>query len=148
MKSINWKNGLHYTLMLLFVATACGDEARVSSVEVGPAPGLLTVEVTSPNTDDGAVSIALRGEGISSPAAANPENHLIALEVAPGSEEVRVAVLGYGVSGTLVQFRVPDVNRLDAYSVDLIEVADEANRPREDLTGYSVRVVSPEGAAR
>jgi len=131
------------TLMLglLLAAGACGDSTDTAAVlsEVGPEPGSLAVTVASPFADDGAYSLELRGAGITNIRPADDGAELFAREVGP---VINVAVLGAALSGTVVKFDVPDVRDPGAYSVVLVEVADEANAVRRDLSGHRAEVTA------
>ena len=132
---------IHRTLMLglLVAAGACGESADTASMlaEVGPQPGTLVVAVSSPFDNDGAYSFKLRGEGITNVRAAVDGSEVFTRET---GNVVNVAVLGAALSGGVMTFDVPDVRDPSAYTATLIEVADEANDVRRDISGHGVGV--------
>jgi hypothetical protein len=117
-------------------AAACSDEATRDVLAVGTESGILAVHITSPFTNDGAVSFAIRGEGITE-VTGTPGTEVFTTD-SPGG--VMVAVIGAGLSGALITFHVPDISLAPNYHVSLVEVADERNEIRRDLEGYSVEI--------
>lgn len=134
-------NRMRIVAAFVCVATlgACGDDASPLSQDA-PAPGLVTLQLSTPNADDGALSVVLQGDGIEEPVAVNASHQLFTTDD-PSSGEVRLALVGNGLSGGLVQFRVPDVTRLQSYTASLIQVADESSNLRSSLAGYRVGIV-------
>ncbi len=124
-------------LAVAAVAAACSDDTTMDTL-AGPGveSGTLAVQLTSPFTNDGAVSFELRGEGITE-VRGTPGTEIFTSEA---SGVVTVAVIGAGLSGTLVTFRVPDMTLAADYRASLVEVSDERNEIRSDLTGYTVAV--------
>jgi hypothetical protein len=124
-------------LAMAAYAAACSDDTTMDTL-AGPGveSGTLAVQLTSPFTNDGAVSFELRGEGIADVQGA-PGTEIFTSET---SGVVTVAVIGAGLTGALVTFRVPDISLAADYRASLVEVADERNELRRDLSGYSVAV--------
>jgi len=115
---------------------ACSDGGSNASVlETGPIPGTLAVAFSTPFQNDGAVSLELRGEAIENLRAADAGMEILTRQV---GEAQMVAVLGVALSGEILTFDVPDIRDPGAYTVTLVEVADEANELRRDLTDYSL----------
>ena len=123
----------------LIALTACGD-SKSTPIDVEPTAGVLTVYLESPHDDDGAVSIVLRGDGIENVEPSNADHTLFVRRDERDDSVLRIALIGDELSGGVVKFAVTNVARLPEYSVELLEVADEANRLRPSLVGYSVRV--------
>lgn len=134
----------HYRKMALLCLSslaACGPDAGSAALGAPEGPGTLTVSLTAPHPDVGAVGLVLRGESIGPPTLLDADHELYLIDAAEDGE-VRLAVFGNGLSGPLVRFSVPDVGTASSYSVKLLSVADEANNVRDDLSGYGVGLVS------
>lgn len=128
-------------VLCLSTLVACGPDASRSPLGARQVPGTLTVVLTSPRADVGGISLILRGPGIATPAAVRVDQQLFLTDSAPGSNEVRLAVVGEHLSGPVIRFPVPDVNAVAAYSVDLVSVVDHANALQDDLAPYTARLV-------
>ncbi|HEU4881864.1 MAG TPA: hypothetical protein VFT45_06460 [Longimicrobium sp.] len=133
MKQTRW--GL--ALFLALAAAACtGGDGGPTTTSPQPEPGVLTVNLTTPNPDDRALVVEVTGPAISGVTAANAA---YVLHSRAGASSVRVAVFGALGSGALLRFQVPDVNKASAYSATVVEVADAANALRE-TAGYTAVV--------
>lgn len=127
-------------IVAILAMWGCGDALTDSE----PRPGFLTVSLTTSHPDDGAVSLVLRGTGIASPAATNDSNQLFSI-AGEADGELRLAVIGESLSGSLIRFAVPDVHQIASYTAELVEVADQSNELRENLEGYRL-VISDDGS--
>lgn len=126
-----------WALILALAAGACtGGDGR-GTTPTQPEPGVLTVNLTTPNPDDRALVVQVNGPAISGVTAANAA-YVVHSRV--GASSVRVAVFGSLGSGALLRFQVPDVNQASAYSATVVEVADAANAVRAATTGYTAVV--------
>ena len=95
--------------------------ARANSTGPGPDPGLLTVELAAPTVHPASgVLLELEGPGIEAVRAPGLELYESG---APGRH--RIIVAGTLEAGPLVQFRVPDRNRLSLYRVRVVQVTGE-----------------------
>jgi hypothetical protein len=121
-------------LVSALITSAC--DGALTDTE--PRPGVLTVTFTTSHSDDGAVSLILRGKDIGKLESVSDDRQMFLVDGDASDGELRLALIGEGLSGTLIRFAVPDVNQIDAYKVELLEVADEANRLRENLRGYEL----------
>jgi len=137
------RSNIHRTLTLglLMAVGACSESADTASVlsSVEPVPGRLAVVVASPFDNDGAYSFEVRGDGITN---IRPAVEGFELFTSPSGAAIKVAVLGAPLSGEVVTFDVPDIRDPSAYQVTLVEVADEANDVRRDITGHTVSVAA------
>jgi hypothetical protein len=124
-------------LFLALAATACTGGDGGGTPPTQPEPGVLTVNLTTPNPDDRALVVEVTGPSISAVTAANAA--YVVHSRAPGASSVRVAVFGSLGSGALLRFQVPDVNQASAYSATVVEVADAANALRA-TAGYTAAV--------
>ena len=122
----------------VLVYTGCSDDAAsTDTFAPGPEAGSLAVTLSSAMADDGGVTFRLTGEGI-----ANLRPAHDGIEIFPLAENGgwTVAALGIGLSGEIARFDVADVRMADAYTVTLVEVADEANDVRRDISGHRLGV--------
>lgn len=117
---------------VLALATCRDSVAPPNRLE--PVPGRLLVEFESPNADDGAAVLFIRGEGIR---AATPTTTSYATFLRTTDSVWRVAVVGNLVSGPVLYLDVDDVN--EAISGSVVEVATRSNVPRS-TSMYFVRV--------
>jgi hypothetical protein len=126
-------------LGMLLALGACGDDADTASMlgVPGPEDGTMVLSVTSPFDDDGAYSLELRGEGVTNVRAVGNGAELFTREA---GGVITIAVLGAALSGEVVAFDVPDGRDPSLFIATLLEVADEENDVRRDLSAYNVAV--------
>jgi hypothetical protein len=121
-----------FLVAALAVVTACAGES-------GPTPGELTVRLTTPNADDGAMVLVLSGPGPITNVAAASAGTIVHARDASGS--MRVAAFGSIASGDLIRFSVPDVEQASSYQATIHEVADRGNVLRPAVTSYTLAIV-------
>jgi hypothetical protein len=115
----------------------CGD----TSSPTGDQPGTAVVSLSSSNAADGAVSITVRGPGLSAATAASSTYQVFSRLA--GSTELKVIVLGDAVRpGQLFTVPVGAVNRLSAYTVQIEQVADQADSLRPEVSSYGVSLAA------
>lgn len=122
---------------LCFSLVACGGSPTGASDSTPGAPGWLSVELTTPNTDDGAVQLRISGPAIDSVKAASPYN---GFGQASGSS-ADVVLTGTIQTGTVAHFRVGDVNRAGQYSVTVTAAAQRGSYALRSTGGYRTSVV-------
>ena len=136
----NYRNIVASGLVLLAV-TACGASAPTSSTDPEPetkaVPGWLTVQLDTPNTDDGAIQLRVSGPAIDSIKA---ETRFDGFGVTSGSS-ANLVITGSISDGTVARFRVPDVGRAAQYSVSVQAVAQRSTYELRSVTGYAASVV-------
>jgi hypothetical protein len=116
----------------------CGD---ATSSPPADQPGTVVVSMTSSHAADGAVFVTVRGPGLSSAATANAAYTVFSRLVGPN--ELNVIVVGGSVApGELVTVPIAASNRLSAYSVQIEQVADQADSLRLDLSGYKTSLAA------
>ena len=104
---------------------------------VGPAAGLLKVNLTTPNTSgDGAILLTVSGP--TALASARPETGLRLFAQSLGATN-HFALTGTLASGTVLTIGVPDVSRAAAYTATIQQVA-ASNYQLRALAGYSLTV--------
>jgi hypothetical protein len=122
---------------LLSTSVSCGDDDNGSTGPPDPVPGTLTLTLGTVHLDDGALVLRLQGAAISQVELAAPGLYLRFLEDQTG---VTAVFVGDIVSGDLLSFHVPDVNRPDSYSGTVLEAADRSNAVRGSLAEYTLTV--------
>ena len=130
-------------------AIACGKNTPIGPPPPAPPPppppppppgaGTLTVRLTTPNTDDGAILLELRGPNIHALAVSNSAWQVYADS---SGTPIRSVVAGNLTTGGLVTFQVPDVGAVASYTATIVDVSDRQNRLRSALTGYTL-VIAP-----
>ena len=119
-------------------AVSCGDDEEGPT---GPEAGILTVTLTTPHADDGAILFRLDGPGMTDVSSVAPSLYSRFLETfAESVDEVTAVFVGDVASGPLLTFRAPDASLVDSYEATLLEVADRTNSLRESLGGYGLEV--------
>ena len=129
-------NRAHFALVLalgLVAGIACSDD----ETPAGPTAGTLSVTLTTPNVDDGAILFEVTGPDIVSVTVTVPEHYT---HVGRDGNTLTIVIVGDIESGLLVGFDVPDVGDVASYSATMTEVADRANELRNNLTGYDLTV--------
>lgn len=122
-------------LAALGVGAACSDYPGGG----GPTqPGTLTLRLTTPHDDDGAIVFELSGPPVDDATAAGASLRLFTRRV--NDATIRGAVLGTLANGAVVALQVPDVDAVAEYTVRVLEVADRGDALRDDLTGYVIAV--------
>lgn len=118
------------------LAAACDD----APPEPQPVPGDLDVTLVSPNGSEGTAVLETEDDGI---VEVSVEDGLQAFHWTEGGL-TRIVVLLDDVGEVRFRMNVTDVNRPPV--LDLVEVADGANRLRGSLAGYEIAVEPVEGA--
>jgi len=101
-----------------------------------PRPGVLTVRLTTPRGDDGAMTFDLSGPPIDSVLVVDASLRLFTRR--EGGSTVSGVVVGSLASGTVMTLHVPDVGAAAGYTARVLEVADRQNALRASLTGYAL----------
>jgi hypothetical protein len=106
-----------------------------------PAPGNAVVSLTTPNSDDGAVVVALRGPGLTTPEASDSAT-LFYSRMASDSE-ARVIVVGNVTSGPIFNFKIAHGKDVSAYSAIIQQVATRGDSLRANTNGYTLTIATP-----
>lgn len=104
-----------------------------------PEPGQLTVRLTTPLGDDGAIVVEVRGPNVTQVQLSDNTMFLLAEHVDSATQ--RFVILGDLQSGPLATFHVPDIHAVRAYSATAVEVASRDNTVRSSLEGYALTIV-------
>lgn len=118
----------------LLAGAACSDDPTSGT----PEPGTLTLRLTTPHADDGAMLFEVSGPAIDSALAIDPSLRLFTRRA--GGSTVVGAVVGVVANGPVVILRVPDVGAAAGYTARVLEVADRQDALRASLAGYALRV--------
>jgi len=116
----------------LVAGTACSDNPTSGSARAG----ILTLRLTTPHADDGAMTFQVGGAPIDSATAANASLRLFTRRES-GSTVIGAAV-GALDNGAVVTLHVPDVGAAARYTANVLEVADRQDALRTSLTGYAL----------
>jgi hypothetical protein len=103
-----------------------------------PTPGTLTVSLSSPNADDGAVLFMLTGPGIQTAQAANSAYKSYWRLVS--ATELRFMVVGNLTNGTVATITVDDTHKVDQYKGTLLDAASRTDAARSSLASYKITV--------
>jgi hypothetical protein len=135
-------NGPRVLLIAAALATAvsCDHSPVVVSLPPPPPePGVLTLRLTTPKSDDGAIVLDVRGPDVTQVQLADGTMFLLTESVNGVTQ--RLVAVGDLQSGALVTFHVPDIHAISAYSATAVEVASRDNAIRSSLEGYTLAVV-------
>lgn len=132
-------NGKSAALALgaLLGAAACGGSATGANDVQPGTPGWLSVELTSPNTDDGAVQLRVTGPSVDSVVAASPYNGFG--QSSSGSADL--VLTGAIRTGTVARFHVSDISRASQYRVTVTAAAQRGSYALRSTGGYQTAVV-------
>ena len=131
MNSARWR----FTLL---AAVALGAACSNDPTSGAPRAGTLTLRLSTPRSDDGALLFEVSGPPIDTAVVVNGSLQLFTRR-ADGSTVVG-AVVGGLTNGALVTLRVPDVGAAGGYTARVLEVADRQNVLRTSLAGYALTV--------
>lgn len=107
------------------------------SNDMGPnTAGVVSVSLTTPNADDGALLVTITGPGVTNPHAGSSGYRLDWQSVT--ADELRIIVVGDLSDGVLVTMDVAAVNRLGDYHGVVVEAASRTDQLRASLSGYSL----------
>jgi hypothetical protein len=116
---------------VLFGMLGCGDAATAN----GDRPGTAIVSLMSSDANDGAISLTIRGPGLSTAAAIDSSTTVFSRLASP--TELKVIVLGESIAtGPLVTLPIGATNRPSAYRVSVDQVAMRSDSLRADISGY------------
>lgn len=127
----------HWLLVVgavLSMSVACSGSPTAD----GARAGTVTLDLTTPQSDDGAVLFEVSGPPIDSAMAADPSMRLFMRR----SDHATIVgvVVGVVANGAVVRLQVPDVGAWAEYVARVIEVADRQNALRSSLMGYALTV--------
>jgi hypothetical protein len=112
----------------LFALGACSHDIS------GSTGGTLTVNLASPNRDDGAVLFTVSGGPIDS--VASPGHQIYAARL--DSNTLRLIVTGDIVSGTIATIYLADMHLASSYSATVNQVAARGSYVQHDAASYTL----------
>ncbi|MEO5800113.1 MAG: hypothetical protein ABIZ70_16065 [Gemmatimonadales bacterium] len=121
------------------VLAACGGSSPTSSTPVtpaGPTAGWLTIQITTPRTDDGAVQLSVSGPGVDSARIVGYDGFSVV-----GNASADMVVTGAIANGTIAQVHLRDISRTSDLRASVSAAAARGSYALQDLTGYRVVVV-------
>lgn len=124
--------GLGLSLGLLATALGCGGDNAVAP----RVAGNMTVSLTTPNTDDGAVLVALFGPGFTNIQPASASYRVYSLTASP--TEVRILVVGDLSTGALLSLDIGDAARIAEYHGTVIQAASRDDIVHTVSTDYDL----------
>jgi hypothetical protein len=101
-----------------------------------PGGGTVSVTLTTPRSDDGAILFELKGPAVHAIAPAAG----LTFYIDSSSSPIRGVAMGAISGGLLLTFTISDTTAFPSYSATLVEVADRQNGLRSTLTGYDLRL--------
>ena len=129
-------------IFAMVAALSLGADCSGDSNGVGAQPGVLTVRLTTPRADDGAMTFEVSGPAIDSVIVVDASLRLFTRREGEGEggSTVSGVVVGALADGIVVTLRVPDVGAAAGYTARVLEVADRQNALRASLAGYALTV--------
>ena len=121
---------------VLSLGAACSGDSTGGDAQ----PGVLTVRLTTPRSDDGAMTFEVSGPAIDSVIVVDASLRLFTRREGEGGSTVSGVVVGALADGIVVTLRVPDVGAAAGYTARVLEVADRQNALRTSLAGYALTV--------
>ena len=123
------------TVLGLTVASAAcgGDDAGTEPVL--PTPGVLTVELATPNATEAAVLFEITGPSVEE---VDPSSAGVLLESSTSGTTTTIALFGSIQSGPIAQITVPDTRA--SYTVQLQQLAGPDNALRTNLQAYELTI--------
>ena len=101
--------------------------------------GTLTVWLTTPHPDDGAIRFTVTGPFVTTPRAASSGHLVFTMQRSP--QELDVVVVGDLESEAILILPVRDTEAAASYQVVITEVATRTSALRTDLNGYDTEVL-------
>lgn len=121
--------GLRFGALLgVIVLAGCSHEPE------GPTAGTLSVSLTTPNRDDGAVLFTLSGGPVDSVEAVGYS--VYSARIDPNT--LRIIVTGDVVSGAIARIHIADNREASRYSASINQVAARSSYAQRDPATYSL----------
>jgi hypothetical protein len=124
-------------MLLAVLAGACSSETATGpATPPAQTAGWLTVQLTTPRTDDGAVQLSVAGPGIDSIAIVGYDG--FATHTTTAGDLVATGII---VSGDVARILVPDLSRTTEYQVVVTAAAARDSYALQQLAGYRAVLV-------
>jgi len=128
---------LALTLLGAATAAACSD----NTIFPPRSATVVRLDLVTPQTDDGALVIALQGPEVSNLAPASPGYLTYSRDHGP--REARIIVVGDLKAGPVLTLNIAPGHQLAEYTATIQQVATRSDALRDDLTGYCLTVTAP-----
>lgn len=131
-------------LAIVSIVLSCGDktpgpvEPPPSPTEPATDPGRVTIVLSTPNTNDGAILFRVSGGVVDSLTPSSSRFALFAVEV--DSTTLRVMVAGDLTDGAVAVFWMPDRRAIAAYSAALEQAAARSTYQQQDIGSYNLTI--------
>lgn len=135
--SNDWGRGALVAAALLLNACAASPTDPSAGGTTPAVPGWLTVQLTTPYSDDGAVQLRVTGPAVDSIVAESPHDGFGAASA--GSADL--VVTGTIVTGSVARFRVSDVNKATQYTATVVAAAQRSTFALRSTSGYRTAIV-------
>ena len=141
---------IRFLMMALLAAgaVACADKATEPIQPPPPPPsppppppaGSAIVALVTPNGDDGAVSVTLRGPGISTLETAS--SGYVFFSRLASDTVAHVIVVGNVTAGPIFTFKPAGGAQMSAYTATVKEIASRTDAVRSSLANYSLTITA------
>lgn len=121
--------------LTMSVAT-CRDSPSGASA---PLEGWLSLDLVTPNGDDGGIMLVIAGGVVDSVRSVHP--HVISR--AESATATRVVIGGNIEGGQIAEVWVPDTRKVAQYSASAVEVASRISFSQRPVAGYTLTLVRP-----
>ena len=112
----------------------CGDDDPSGPQDPGPTAGTLTLTLSTPNADDGAILLVVTGPDMTQ---VEPTDPSLYFQLAEVDGRITALFVGDVTGGDLLRFHVPDLDALASYIPTIVDLADRDNELR-DSAGYEL----------
>ena len=119
------------------VTMSCGGDGDEITNPPSTEPGFVSVSLSTPNSNDGAIMFTLAGGVIDS---LRPVGGTMFF-ASTGTNRFRAIVGGRITDGTVLQFWTPDRRNITSYTATLEQAAARSTYEQQDLSGYSLSIV-------
>ena len=125
--------------LMIAALAACSSETATgpsTTTPAGPTAGWLTVQLTTPNSNDGAVQLSIAGPAIDSVAIVGYDGF-----AARTSNVANLVVDGQVTSGDVARILVPDISLAGDYQANVSAAAARDSYELQSTQGYRAIIV-------
>jgi hypothetical protein len=126
-------------MLMIAALAACSSESPTAPSTVtpaGPTAGWLTVQLSTPNSNDGAVQLAVAGPAIDSVAITDYDGF-----ASRTSNTVNMVIDGQITSGNVARILVPDISLAGDYQASVSAAAARDSYGLQSTQGYRAIIV-------
>lgn len=131
-----------FCILAAAIGITCKNESIAPGTPNAPAPNptSLVVSLTTPNSDDGALLVTIRGPALATIQSASPD--YLVFSNAVSATEARVIVVGDLQRGSVFTVALAGSAALSEYSASVGQVATRADVLRAETAGYRMTVAA------